>query len=175
MPDNRWQRLRSQNRDQLDKLESDLIKRPFERRELAGDPNQRPGERVRTRNLRGSADGQEETFDVIGPGHTYESVTEKIASLILNPRISIRWLAGLGLAATFTGLLGFAVLLTVLFGVGLWGNNIPVAWAFGIINFVWWIGFGHAGTFISAILLLVHQNWRTAINRFAEAMTIFAV
>src|SRR5947209_17451482 len=114
MPDNRWQRLRSQNRDQLDRLESDLIKRPYERRDLAGDPNQRPGDRVRTRNVHGSADGEEETFDVIAPGHTYESVTEKISDLILSPRISIRWLAGLGLAATFTGLLGFAVRLTLL-------------------------------------------------------------
>ena len=60
-------------------------------------------------------------------------------------------------------------------GIGLWGNNIPVAWAFAIINFVWWIGIGHAGTFISAILLLLEQSWRTSINRFAEAMTIFAV
>jgi Ni/Fe-hydrogenase subunit HybB-like protein len=66
-------------------------------------------------------------------------------------------------------------LLTLLLGVGLWGNNQPVGWAFGIINFVWWIGIGHAGTLISAILLLLHQNWRTSINRFAEAMTIFAV
>ena len=60
-------------------------------------------------------------------------------------------------------------------GIGVWGNNIPVGWAFGIINFVWWIGIGHAGTLISAILLLFQQKWRTSINRFAEAMTLFAV
>ena len=60
-------------------------------------------------------------------------------------------------------------------GVGIWGINIPVAWGFAIVNFVWWIGIGHAGTFISAILLLLHQDWRTSINRFAEAMTLFAV
>jgi Ni/Fe-hydrogenase subunit HybB-like protein len=60
-------------------------------------------------------------------------------------------------------------------GVGIWGNNVPVAWAFDIINFVWWIGIGHAGTLISAILLLFRQQWRTSINRFAEAMTLFAV
>ena len=60
-------------------------------------------------------------------------------------------------------------------GVGIWGVNIPVAWGFAITNFVWWIGIGHAGTFISAILLLLHQDWRTSINRFAEAMTLFAV
>jgi molybdopterin-containing oxidoreductase family membrane subunit len=64
---------------------------------------------------------------------------------------------------------------TVVEGIGLWGNNIPVAWAFGIINFVWWIGIGHAGTFISAILYLFEQGWRTSINRLAEAMTLFAV
>ena len=67
------------------------------------------------------------------------------------------------------------ITLTVLRGIGLWGNNIPNAWAFGIINFVWWIGIGHAGTFISAILLVLEQNWRTSINRFTEAMTLFAV
>ena len=60
-------------------------------------------------------------------------------------------------------------------GIGIWGNNVPVGWAFDIINFVWWIGIGHAGTLISAILLLFRQQWRTSINRFAEAMTIFAV
>jgi Ni/Fe-hydrogenase subunit HybB-like protein len=74
-----------------------------------------------------------------------------------------------------TCLLFFAMGYTVVKGIGLWGNNIPVAWGFGIINFVWWIGIGHAGTFISAILLLLEQRWRTSINRFAEAMTLFAV
>ncbi len=60
-------------------------------------------------------------------------------------------------------------------GVGIWGIQIPVGWGFAIINFVWWIGIGHAGTLISAILLLLRQQWRTSINRFAEAMTLFAV
>jgi molybdopterin-containing oxidoreductase family membrane subunit len=60
-------------------------------------------------------------------------------------------------------------------GVGIWGINIPIGWGFAIINFVWWIGIGHAGTLISAILLLLRQKWRTSINRFAEAMTLFAV
>ena len=63
----------------------------------------------------------------------------------------------------------------VLKGVGIWGVTIPGAWGFAIINFVWWIGIGHAGTLISAILLLFKQTWRNSINRFAEAMTIFAV
>src|SRR6266849_2755089 len=71
----------------------------------------------------------------------------------------------------------FLVAVTWLFirGVGIWGVNVPVAWGFAIINFVWWIGIGHAGTLISAILLLLKQDWRTSINRFAEAMTLFAV
>ena len=60
-------------------------------------------------------------------------------------------------------------------GIGVWGINLPVGWGFAIINFVWWIGIGHAGTLISAILLLFKQQWRTSINRFAEAMTLFAV
>jgi Ni/Fe-hydrogenase subunit HybB-like protein len=79
-------------------------------------------------------------------------------------------LFGAGSLGLFT-LIGY----TIAEGIGVWGNNIPVAWAFAIINFVWWIGIGHAGTFISAILLLLEQSWRTSINRFAEAMTLFAV
>ena len=82
---------------------------------------------------------------------------------------------GFGLGLVGAILLLTAVTLTVAYGIGLWGNNIPVGWGFGIINFVWWIGIGHAGTFISAILLLLEQRWRTSINRFAEAMTLFAV
>ncbi len=81
------------------------------------------------------------------------------------------------LAITFMGsvVLFVAIAYTVTTGIGTWGNNIPVAWAFGITNFVWWIGIGHAGTFISAFLLLLEQKWRTSINRFAEGMTLFAV
>ncbi len=73
------------------------------------------------------------------------------------------------------GCLVIALGYTLYRGIGVWGNNIPVGWAFDIINFVWWIGIGHAGTLISAILLLFQQKWRTSINRFAEAMTLFAV
>jgi Ni/Fe-hydrogenase subunit HybB-like protein len=67
------------------------------------------------------------------------------------------------------------VTLLMVKGVGIWGIRVPIGWGFAIVNFVWWIGIGHAGTLISAILLLLHQKWRTSINRFAEAMTIFAV
>ena len=73
------------------------------------------------------------------------------------------------------GLLGFCIFWLELYGIGVWGNNTPVGWGFDIVNFVWWIGIGHAGTLISAILLLFQQKWRTSINRAAEAMTLFAV
>jgi molybdopterin-containing oxidoreductase family membrane subunit len=73
------------------------------------------------------------------------------------------------------GLFITALLYTFITGIGTWGNNVPVAWAYAITNFVWWIGIGHAGTFISAFLLLLEQKWRTSINRLAEAMTLFAL
>jgi Ni/Fe-hydrogenase subunit HybB-like protein len=85
------------------------------------------------------------------------------------------WWMLFGCALSALGLLLIAITYTLYKGIGVWGNNIPVGWAFGIINFVWWIGIGHAGTLISAILLLLQQKWRTSINRFAEAMTLFAV
>src|SRR5450432_3233077 len=85
------------------------------------------------------------------------------------------WWMLFGCALSMLGLLLIAITYTLYKGIGAWGNNIPVGWAFGIINFVWWIGIGHAGTLISAILLLLQQKWRTSINRFAEAMTLFAV
>jgi len=117
----------------------------------------------------------EETFEVIAPGHTNESVTEKISGLVLHNNLPRKYLMALAFTGSVALLMIMGVTLVVIFGVGLWGNNQPVGWAFDIINFVWWIGIGHAGTLISAILLLLHQNWRTSINRFAEAMTLFAV
>jgi molybdopterin-containing oxidoreductase family membrane subunit len=112
---------------------------------------------------------------VIYPNQTFSSVTEKISSIVLTTRIKYGWL--IGLAISFAVLQGLMIALTYLIvkGVGIWGINIPVGWGFAIINFVWWIGIGHAGTLISAILLLLRQEWRTSINRFAEAMTLFAV
>jgi molybdopterin-containing oxidoreductase family membrane subunit len=112
---------------------------------------------------------------VIGPGHSYRTITEKLTSIVLTYNTPIAWFVVTFLA--FTLLMGLMVALTYLFakGIGIWGNNVPVGWAFDIINFVWWIGIGHAGTLISAILLLFKQDWRTSINRFAEAMTLFAV
>jgi Ni/Fe-hydrogenase subunit HybB-like protein len=113
--------------------------------------------------------------EVIRPGHTYESVTDKISSIVLTRKTPRGWLAGFAIAFLLTMLLMYSVAWLVVRGIGIWGVNVPVAWGFGIINFVWWIGIGHAGTLISAILLLLRQTWRTSINRFAEAMTLFAV
>jgi molybdopterin-containing oxidoreductase family membrane subunit len=105
---------------------------------------------------------------------TDAELSEELLSPVWKPT-PLGWWAALGIAVGFTVVLIVSVALTVFVGIGLWGNNIPVAWAFAITNFVWWIGIGHAGTFISAILLLLEQRWRTSINRFSEAMTLFAV
>ncbi len=112
---------------------------------------------------------------VIGPGHTFISVTEKISAIALTRKTPRWWFVGFGIAFLLTMMLFYALTELVLVGVGIWGINIPVGWGFAIINLVWWIGIGHAGTLISAILLLLRQDWRTSINRFAEAMTLFAV
>ena len=112
---------------------------------------------------------------VIAPGHTFASVTDKISSIVLTQRTPAGWYLALLTAAGLAGLLLMSLTWLVINGIGIWGNNIPVGWAFDITNFVWWIGIGHAGTLISAILLLFRQQWRTSINRFAEAMTLFAV
>jgi hypothetical protein len=85
------------------------------------------------------------------------------------------WYAALAVTLTALGIGGLCVAYTLYYGIGTWGNNRPVAWGFGIINFVFWVGIGHAGTLISAILFLFRAKWRNAIARFAEAMTIFAV
>jgi len=112
---------------------------------------------------------------VIAPGHTFASVTDKISSIVLTQRTPIGYYLALLTAAGGAGMLLMSLTWLVINGIGIWGNNIPVGWAFDITNFVWWIGIGHAGTLISAILLLLKQTWRTSINRFAEAMTLFAV
>jgi Ni/Fe-hydrogenase subunit HybB-like protein len=112
---------------------------------------------------------------IIGPGHTLETVTDKISAIVLTRPVTPGWAFGLIVAFCLLMLLNIVITLLMVYGVGIWGINIPVGWAFAITNFVWWIGIGHAGTLISAILLLLHQKWRTSINRFAEAMTIFAV
>jgi Ni/Fe-hydrogenase subunit HybB-like protein len=112
---------------------------------------------------------------VLEPGHSYASVTDKIAAIVLTRPVSLGWLAGFGLAFSLVMVLNVAIAWLIIKGVGIWGINIPIGWGFAIVNFVWWIGIGHAGTLISAILFLLNQKWRTSINRFAEAMTLFAV
>jgi Ni/Fe-hydrogenase subunit HybB-like protein len=115
------------------------------------------------------------TIPVLGPGHNYASITDKISDIVLQFRAPIRWFLGFVVGFTLLQGLMLAIYMLLFKGVGVWGINIPVGWGFDIINFVWWIGIGHAGTLISAILLLFRQQWRTSINRAAEAMTLFAV
>ena len=112
---------------------------------------------------------------VIAPGHTFSTVTDKISAIVLTRPVGKWWLLLVGVTGLMVLMLTTAIGVLLAKGVGIWGINIPVAWGFAIINFVWWIGIGHAGTFISAFLLLLRQDWRTSINRFAEAMTLFAV
>src|SRR5262245_3669364 len=112
---------------------------------------------------------------VIAPGQTFASVTDKISSIALTRRTPVGWFIGAGISFALVLGLFYTIGYLVVTGIGIFGTNIPVGWAFPIINFVWWIGIGHAGTLISAILFLLRQPWRTSINRFAEAMTLFAV
>jgi len=119
--------------------------------------------------------GVTEPEPLIGPGHTFETVTDKISSIVLTRGTTPGWVFGFLIGFALLMLLNLVITLLMIKGVGIWGIRIPTAWGFAIVNFVWWIGIGHAGTLISAILLLLHQRWRTSINRFAEAMTIFAV
>jgi molybdopterin-containing oxidoreductase family membrane subunit len=107
--------------------------------------------------------------------HTIGGVTDQIGSVVLRKGFTIRWLIGLIIAFGLLQVLALSVTYLFAKGTGIWGLNVPIGWAFDITNFVWWIGIGHAGTLISAILFLLHQKWRTSINRFAEAMTLFAV
>ncbi|HEV2115904.1 MAG TPA: NrfD/PsrC family molybdoenzyme membrane anchor subunit [Terriglobales bacterium] len=112
---------------------------------------------------------------VMAPGYTFATITDKISSIVLTRPVSLGWLMGVGFASLWAFILLFAVSYLFYQGVGIWGVNIPIGWGFAIVSFVWWVGIGHAGTLISAILLLLRQSWRNSINRFAEAMTLFAV
>ena len=112
---------------------------------------------------------------IIGPQENLTTVTDTLAGIVLRRRNGPMWLLGFGVAFCLMMMLLMGMTYLFLQGVGIWGINMPVAWGFAIVNFVWWIGIGHAGTLISAILLLLNQSWRNAINRYAEAMTLFAV
>ncbi len=112
---------------------------------------------------------------VLAPGQTFATITDKISAIVLTRETPLGWFIVAGLAGLLVAILCYAIGYLLLRGIGIWGVNVPIAWAFAIVNFVWWIGIGHAGTLISAILLLLKQSWRNSINRFAEAMTLFAV
>ncbi len=118
-----------------------------------------------------------ETNRVIAPGQTAGMLDDVVNTPVLvgPQRTPTWWWIGFAITLSLLGLYLVSVVHLVTTGVGIFGNNQPVSWAMPIINFVWWIGIGHAGTLISAALLLFRQPWRTSINRFAEAMTIFAV
>ncbi len=116
-----------------------------------------------------------ERAPVIEPGYTFATITDKISSIVLTRPASMGWVVGFGAGFLVTMMLLYALGYLFIKGTGIWGINIPIGWGFAIVNFVWWIGIGHAGTLISAILLLLRQSWRNSINRFAEAMTLFAV
>ncbi len=116
-----------------------------------------------------------EVGPVIDEGHSLASVSDKIAGIVLKRKTTLGWIFGLLISFGLLQALMAGATWLIVKGVGVWGINIPVGWGFAIVNFVWWIGIGHAGTLISAILLLLNQSWRNAINRFAEAMTLFAV
>src|ERR1700674_2895424 len=115
------------------------------------------------------------THPVVGSELTFGSVTDKISAIVLKRKTPLGWFIGFAISFVLFQLLLLTITKLLFEGIGLWGVNIPVAWGMDILNFVWWIGIGHAGTLISAILLLLRQQWRTSINRFAEAMTLFAV
>jgi Ni/Fe-hydrogenase subunit HybB-like protein len=109
------------------------------------------------------------------PYVTDESITERITGIVVKRKIGWGWAIGFAISFAVLMMFNYAVAVLFTYGVGIWGIQVPVAWGFAIVNFVWWVGIGHAGTFISAVLYLCHQEWRTSINRFTEAMTLFAV
>ncbi len=117
----------------------------------------------------------EDLLPVVEPGVTPGGLTDQIAEVTLKHPKTKTWLLFFALATVLLGALTAGLSVLLLRGVGVWGIDIPVGWGIAIASFVWWIGIGHAGTLISAILLLLHQGWRNSINRFAEAMTLFAV
>jgi Ni/Fe-hydrogenase subunit HybB-like protein len=105
----------------------------------------------------------------------FAQITDAVVRIVETPKPPRAWYIALAISLTWLGLFGMSVGVLVWNGIGVWGNMNPVGWGWDIVNFVFWVGIGHAGTLISAILFLLRQNWRTAINRAAEAMTIFAV
>lgn len=127
-------------------------------------------------NHHGSSPAGDGLSELLPGEHSYRSLGERIGSIVLNQnKHRWPWYVVFFIAFALLQVMMLSITWLLWKGVGIWGINIPVAWGFDIINFVWWIGIGHAGTLISAILLLLRQQWRNSINRFAEAMTLFAV
>jgi hypothetical protein len=108
-------------------------------------------------------------------GRSFGDVTDAVCGIVENPRTPPMWYVFFAASLGLLGVLGAMIAYLIFTGVGVWGLQNPVGWGWAIVNFVFWVGIGHAGTLISAILFLLRQKWRTSINRFAEAMTIFAV
>lgn len=113
--------------------------------------------------------------ELVTGGLNFKGLTDTVCSLSERPTVPRAWYIAFGFSVALTLMMFSLIAYLVIEGTGVWGINMPVAWGFAIINLVFWIGIGHAGTLISAILFLFRQKWRTSINRFAEAMTIFAV
>ncbi|HMQ14940.1 MAG TPA: polysulfide reductase NrfD, partial [Phycisphaerae bacterium] len=113
--------------------------------------------------------------ELVTGGLGLADVTDVVSSVAERPRPPLAWYVALAISVMLLGVLGAMILYLFSTGVGVWNLNNPVCWGFDITNFVFWVGIGHAGTLISAILFLFRQKWRTGINRMAEAMTIFAV
>lgn len=122
-----------------------------------------------------AGDTEEPMLQYIPRSHNFTSITTEISGLVLERPTQRAWYVTFAVALLLLAVFVGVTIYLLVIGVGIWGINVPVAWCFAIASFVWWVGIGHAGTLISAILLLMHQKWRTSINRIAEAMTIFAV
>jgi molybdopterin-containing oxidoreductase family membrane subunit len=129
----------------------------------------------RVRPLDNTTDDPRRRAPLVLGGHDFASVTDTVCGVVERRSLGKWWYASLAVASFLTAVLFAMVTYLIARGIGVWGVNSPVGWGFAIINFVFWVGIGHAGTLISAILFLLRQSWRTGINRFAEAMTIFAV
>jgi hypothetical protein len=114
-----------------------------------------------------------ETY-LLPQGTTVHDITEAVSRVTENKAPRGWWICFLP-SVSLLGLMTAVIAYLLAMGIGVWGNNAPAYWGWDITNFVWWIGIGHAGTLISAILFLFRQKWRTSINRFAEAMTVMAV
>lgn len=121
------------------------------------------------------ADDPARRSELVTGGHDFVGVTNIVSGVSESRTMPAAWYVAFAIATGLLLMLLGTIGYLVYTGIGIWGNMIPAAWAWPIVNFVFWVGIGHAGTLISAILYLFRQQWRTGINRFAEAMTIFAV